>query len=155
MMSADQKIKELGIALPEVPGIAGLYAYYRPFGENLVYISGCGPALNGVDTYLGKLGRDLTVEEGQAAAKNCMLNALAVIQANLGSLDKIKSVVKLLAFVASAEDFYQQPSVVNGASRFLADIFGDERGIGARSAIGVNVLPGNIPVEIELIIELR
>lgn len=154
-MSAEQKLKELGMALPQVPGVAGLYAYYRPFGGNLAYISGCGPALNGVDTYLGRLGRDLTVEEGQEAAKNCMLNALAVIQANLGSLDKIKSVVKLLAFVASAEDFYQQPRVVNGASRFLADVLGEERGIGARSAIGVNVLPGNIPVEIELMIELR
>lgn len=154
-MTAEQKMKELGVVLPRVPGVAGLYAYYRPFGENLAYISGCGPALNGVDTYLGKLGSDLTVEEGQAAAKNCILNALAVIQANLGSLEKIKSIVKILAFVASAEDFYQQPKVVNGASRFLADILGVERGLGARSAIGVNVLPGNIPVEIEMMIELR
>jgi enamine deaminase RidA (YjgF/YER057c/UK114 family) len=154
-MSIEQKLVEMGINLPEVPKPAGVYRQYRSFGGNLVYISGCGTAINGKDTYLGKLGRDLTVEEGQEAAKNCMLNALVIIKANLGSLDKIKSIVKILGFVASAEDFYDQPKVVNGATKFLSDIFGEEVGVGARSAIGTNVLPGNIPVEIELILELK
>lgn len=154
-MSLDQKILEMGVTLPEIPKVAGVYSQYRRFGENLVYISGCGPTINGIDTYLGKLGRDLTVDEGMDAAKNCVLNALAIIKANLGSLDQVKSFVKILGFVASTEDFYQQPQVVNGASILLADLFGDQVGVGARSAIGTNVLPGNIPVEIEFLLEIK
>lgn len=154
-MNIEQKINDMGITLPEVPKLAGVYRQYRRFGENLVYISGCGTAINGEDTYLGKLGQNLTVEEGQDAAKKCILNALAIIKANAGSLDRIKSFVKILGFVASSEDFYEQPRVVNGATEFLSDVFGEEVGVGARSAIGTNVLPGNIPVEIELILELK
>lgn len=97
----------------------------------------------------------MRIEEGQNAAKNCMLNALAILNENLESLDDIKAVVKLLGFVASADDFYDQPQVMNGASKLLSLIFGEQIGIGARSAIGTNVLPGNIPVEIEMILELK
>lgn len=154
-MLAEQKMNELGINLPKVPKVVGIYSQYRSFGQNLVYISGCGTAINGQDTYLGKLGRDLTIDEGKDAAKNCMLNALAVIKANIGNLDNIKYFVKVLGFVASTDDFYDQPEVVNGATKLLSDIFGEQVGVGARSAIGTNVLPGNIPVEIEFLLELK
>lgn len=154
-MTIEQRMNELGIILPEIPKATGVYSLYRGFGENFVYISGCGPAINGVNAHLGKLGRDVSIEEGQDAAKNCMLNALAILKENLESLDQIKSFVKLLGFVASTDDFYHQTQVINGATTFLSNIFGEQIGIGARSAIGTNVLPGNIPVEIELILELR
>lgn len=153
-MHIEQRIKEMGITLPEVPKLAGLYSQYRRFGKNLVYLSGCGTAINGIDTYLGKLGKDLTVEEGQDAAKNCILNVLAILKENLGSLDRIKSFVKILGFVACTEDFFEQPKVVNGATKLLSEIFGEQVGICARSAIGTNVLPGNIPVEIEILLEI-
>jgi len=154
-MLIEKRITELGFTLPKVPKAAGIYSQCRSFGEKFVYISGCGTAINGKDTYLGKLGLDLTVEEGQCAAKNCILNALAVLKLNIRSLDNIKSFVKILAFVASSNDFYDQPKVVDGATKLLCDIFGDEVGVGARSAIGTNVLPGNIPVEIEILLELK
>jgi len=154
-MSIEQRMNALGIILPEIPKPAGLYSQYRRFDENLVYISGCGPAINGVNSHLGKLGREVSIEEGQEAAKNCILNALAILKVNLESFDQIKSFVKLLGFVASSDDFYHQPQVINGASALLSDICGEQIGIGSRSAIGTNVLPGNIPVEIELLLELR
>lgn len=154
-MSIESKMKELGIILPNVPDVAGLYSYYRTFGDKLVYISGCGPAINGVNTFVGKVGREINLEQGQEAARNCILNALAIIKANLGDLSQIKSFVKLLGFVACSDDFYDQPKVMNGASKLLSDIFGEQIGLSARSAIGTNVLPGNISVEIELIIELK
>ena len=155
MNNIDQKMIDLGIVLPNIPTLAGVYSQYRSFGGNLVYISGCGPKINGENTYLGKLGSDLTLEEGKDAAKNCMLNALSIIKANLENLDKVLSFVKILGFVASADDFYEQPLVINGASEIIRDIFGKQVGIGARSAIGTNVLPGNIPVEIEILLEIK
>ena len=154
-MSIEQRMNELGIVLPELPKASGIFSFYRDFGEKLVYISGCGPAINGKNLLLGKLGREITLEEGQEAAKNCILNALSILKQNLESLDQIKSFVKLLGFVACSDDFYHQTQVMNGASTLLASVFGRQIGVGARSAIGTNVLPGNIPVEIELILELR
>ena len=153
MSNVYDKLKELNITLPEPPQRAGLYTQCLEFGKNLVYISGCGPALNGVDKILGKLGK-LSIEEGQEAAKYCALNALAVMHRDLGDLNRIKGFVKSLTFVASENDFYEQPKVANGASALLIDLFGVGRGQPARSAIGVNVLPGNIPVEIEYLVEL-
>lgn len=101
----------------------------------------------------GKLGQDLTVEQGQEAAKCCMLNLLANLDAKLGDLNRIKRFVKVLAFVNSADDFTQQPQVVNGGSQLLLDLYGEERGLPARTAMGVNATPGNISVEIELLAE--
>ena len=150
-----QRLQALGISLPEPPGRAGLYTQCRLFGENMVYLSGCGPQIAGTPCALGQLGGEVSIEEGQAAARACMINALAILKKNLGSLDRIDKMVKMLAFVASRNDFYQQPLVADGASRTLVDIFGEEAGCAARSAIGVNVLPGNIPVEIELLLTLK
>jgi enamine deaminase RidA (YjgF/YER057c/UK114 family) len=115
-----------------------------------VYISGCGPALEGQ----GKLGKDFDIQQGQIFAKSCMLNVLAVLEANIGDLRKVKNCVKILTFVASTEDFYAQPAVANGGSQLLIDLFGAEAGAPSRSAVGVNALPGNIPVETEALFEL-
>lgn len=119
----------------------------------MLCVSGCGPDLPGKPFPKGKLG-ELTVEDGPTAAANCMLNALSILRRDLGTLDKVRSVVKMLAFVASQDNFYQQPAVANGASRLLIDVFGEQIGCPSRSAIGVNVLPGNIPVEVELMVQI-
>ncbi len=121
---------------------------------NMAYVSGCG-CIIGDMVAAGKLGRDYTLEQGQQFARNCMLNVLAVLKRELGDLARVRSVVKLLVFVASDDEFYQQPQVANGASELLGELFGQEIGIPARSAIGVNVLPGNLPVEIEAIFEFE
>lgn len=94
------------------------------------------------------------MEEGRDAAKYCMLNLLANLRAHLGSLDRVKRIVKMLCFVAGTDTFYDQPKVANGASQLLEDLFGAETGRCSRSAVGVNALPGNIPVEIELLVEV-
>ena len=154
MTNVYDKLKEMNISLPEPPQKGGLYKQCVEFGKNLVYVSGCGPHLNGIEKFKGKLGGELSIEEGQEAAKCCVLNILAILHRDLGGLDRIKKFVKSLTFIASTNDFYLQPTVSNGASNFLLEIFGEDRGCPARSSIGVNVLPGNIPVEIEYLIEI-
>lgn len=153
-MNVYDRMKELGIKLPKAPAKGGVYSQAKEFGEGLVYISGCGPV---IDSQLiqGKLGDKLTVEQGQNHARNCMLNVLAVLENNIGDLNKIKNVVKILVFVAGTNDFYDQPLVANGGSKLLIDLFGEKIGAPSRSAIGVNALPGNIPVEIEALFEIE
>lgn len=146
------KLNEMGVTLPTPPARGGLYTPVVEFGDHLLYCSGCGPQLNG-ESIDGKIGRDLTVEQGQQAARRCMLNLLANLDAKIGNLNRIKRFVKVLAFVNSADDFGQQPQVVNGGSQLLLDLFGEERGLPARTAIGVNATPGNIAVEIEVLVE--
>ena len=146
------KLKELGIVLPPPPAKGGLYTPVMEFGDHFLYCSGCGPQQNG-PSIDGKLGKDLTVEQGQQAAYRCMLNLLSNLAAKLGDLNRIKRFVKVLAFVNSTDDFGQQPQVVNGGSQLLLDLFGEERGLPARTAIGVNATPGNIAVEIEVLVE--
>lgn len=148
-------LKEKGIILPVPPSKGGVYTPVQEFGDKFLYCSGCGPDLGDGNNVLGKLGKDLTVEEGQQAAYNCMLNLLANLDAKLGDLNKIKRFVKVLAFVNSTDDFGQQPQVVNGGSALLAEIFGEEAGLPARSAIGTNALPGGIACEIEVLVELK
>lgn len=153
-MNVYDRMKELGIKLPKAPAKGGVYSQAKEFGEGLVYISGCGPV---IDSQLiqGKLGDKLTVVQGQDYARNCMLNVLAVLENNIGDLNKIKNVVKILVFVAGTNDFYDQPLVANGGSKLLIDLFGEKIGAPSRSAIGVNALPGNIPVEIEALFEIE
>jgi enamine deaminase RidA (YjgF/YER057c/UK114 family) len=153
-IDVEKRMKETGIVIPDAPAPGGIYAPAVEFGDRFVYSSGCGPQTGGAAARTGKLGADLTLEQGQEAARACMLNVLSVVRRQIGSLSRVKRVVKILAFVASADDFHSQPAVVNAASQLLVDIFGEEAGKGARSAIGVNVLPGNIPVEIEVLFEL-
>lgn len=119
----------------------------------MLYTAGQGCKRDGILVYKGKLGQDLTIEEGREAARISIINCLAILKGYLGDLDRIKQVVKLLGFVASAPGFDQQPYVMNGASEFLIELFGD-KGRHARSAIGVNELPFGTPVEIEMIVEI-
>ena len=146
-------LNEMNITLPTPPGKAGVYTPVQAFGTNLLYCSGVGPDVGGGNTVTGKVGRDLTVEEGQKAAYNCMLNLLANLQAKLGDLNRITRFVKVLAFVNCTDDFFQQPQVVNGGSNLLVNLFGSEIGLPARSAVGANSLPGNIACEIEVLVE--
>jgi Putative translation initiation inhibitor, yjgF family len=153
MKDAYQKLKEMGLSLPSVPPKGGVYSPAKQFGGNLIYISGCGPV---IDTPVaGKVGSEISKEAAYEAARNAMLNVLAVLENKIGSLNRVKQVVKILVLVASDNDFFEQPYVANGGSQLLVDLFGEEAGAPSRSAIGVNVLPGNIPVEIEAIFEIE
>jgi enamine deaminase RidA (YjgF/YER057c/UK114 family) len=152
-MNAELKLKEMGISLPESPKPLANYVRAVRTG-NLLFVSGHGPYQDGKTLTTGKLGKELTVEEGYKTARNVALNCLASVRASLGSLDKVKRVVKLLGMVNCTEDFKDQPKVINGASDLLVEVFG-EAGRHARSAVGMQALPNSIPVEIEMILEVR
>ncbi len=154
-MNIYDNLEKLGYKLPEAPAKGGIYAPLKEFGNNLAYISGCGPQDKDKEMLIGKVGGELTEIQGQEAAERCILNVLSVIESNIGDLNKIKSFVKILVFVSSDNNFFNQPAVADKASKLLQEIFGEEVGVASRSAIGVNVLPGNIPVEIEALIELK
>jgi enamine deaminase RidA (YjgF/YER057c/UK114 family) len=151
-MNPYENLARLGYSLPELPPLGGLYLRMKRVGS-LAYISGQGPTIGGAALFTGKIGATLTIEQGQEAARACVLNALAVLHDSLGSLERVRNVVKLLGFVASAPGFNDQPQVINGGSQLLIDVFG-EAGRHARSAIGTSELPGDIPVEIEFIFEV-
>lgn len=152
MSKMEKKLNEMGIIVPDVPKPAASYIPAVQTG-NLVFTAGQGCKKNGVLVYKGKLGHDLNVKEGYEAARISIVNCLAILKGHLGDLDRIKRIVKLLGFVASAPGFDQQPYVINGASELLITVFG-EKGKHARSAIGVNELPFGTPVEIEMIVEI-
>lgn len=151
-MDVYENLRSNGLELPPPPAAGGLYAKAKRTG-NYLYISGQGPSLGGGPVTAGKLGAEISLEQGQAAARACALNILSCLEEHLKDLNRVKNVVKLLGFVASSDDFYQQPQVINAASGVFLQAFG-EIGAHARSAIGVNTLPGNIPVEIEAIFEI-
>ena len=153
-MSAEENLAKLGIELPPAPKPVGLYKPMLIVG-NLAYLSGHGPLKSDGTLITGRLGEDLTLEQGQAAAKQTAMAMLATLRSSLGSLDKVTRVVKLLGLVRCTEDFDQQPQVINGCSQLLADVFGPDLGIGTRSALGTNALPGKIAVEIEGIFEIN
>jgi enamine deaminase RidA (YjgF/YER057c/UK114 family) len=152
-MDIYKRLNELGIVLPAPPPRGGLYTPVR-IAAGLAFVSGQGPIVDGKPLMTGKLGAGITIEQGQEAARLTAINTLAVLHDTLGDLNRIKGVVKLLALVASAEGFDQQPAVINAASQVFIDVFG-EAGWHARSAMGTNELPGGIPVEIESIFELK
>ena len=152
-MDIYQKLKELNIELPQAPKAMGLYVPVKMAG-NMAYVSGQGPLVEGKPIYTGKVGRDVTVEQAQAAAKLIAINTLSLLHEYVGDLNKIKSVVKVLGFVESAEGFNEQPTVVNAFSQVFVDVFG-ENGRHARSAVGTNELPLDISVEIESVFELK
>jgi len=153
MEKIEKKLKAMGIIIPDAPKPVASYVPCVQIGK-LVYTSGQGCKKDGISVYKGKLGKDLTVEEGYEAAKISIINCLAILKGHLGSLDRVTRVVKLLGFVASTPEFDQQPFVINGASDLLIKIFG-EKGRHARSAIGTNILPFGTPVEIEMIVEVE
>jgi len=150
-MSAESNLKQKNIVLPNPPKPVANYVRAVRTG-NLLYTAGSGP---GPTCPRGKVGRDLTVEQGYQAAREVGLNLLAVVRENLGSLDKVKRVVKVLGMVNSAEGFGDQPKVINGFSDLMVEVFGEEIGKHARSAVGMAELPSNIPVEIEMILEVE
>ncbi|MEU8250138.1 RidA family protein [Nonomuraea sp. NPDC048916] len=151
-MTPEEKLAELGLTLP--PVVAPLAAYVPVVRTgNLVYTSGQLPMVDGKLTATGKLGADVSVDEGKEMARVCALNALAALKSEVGDLAAVKRIVKVVVFVASAPGFTQQPQVANGASEFLAEVLG-EAGAHARSAVGVAVLPLDASVEVELIAEV-
>ena len=147
------RLKELSLELPELPPRGGIYKPVKQVG-NMLYVSGQGATIKGVPAIVGHVGAERTIEEGQDAARLCTMNCLSTLHDYLGDLNRIKSLVKTLGFVASAPGFNAQPKVIDGASKLLMDIFGEANGVGARSAIGTNELPGGITVEIEFIFEI-
>jgi enamine deaminase RidA (YjgF/YER057c/UK114 family) len=149
----EQRIKELGIVWPKVPEPQAAYIPTIQTGQ-LIYTAGMSSIQNGVRTYVGRLGEDLTVEEGYQSARLCAINCLAAIRKHTGSLDQVKRVVKLTGFIRSSTSFTEQHKVLNGASDVIEAIFGDS-GKHVRSAIGVNELPFGICVEVEMIVELQ
>ena len=150
-MQFEQKITELGLSLPDVAPPAGSYLPALVSG-NLVYTAGQIPLVEGKLAGTGKVGAEVTLEQAQELAKICLLNGLAAVKSQIGDLQRVKRIVKLVGFVSSDPGFIQQPQVINAASDLLAEIFG-EVGRHARSAVGVAVLPLDAPVEIELIVE--
>jgi enamine deaminase RidA (YjgF/YER057c/UK114 family) len=147
------KIKELGLELPPAPKPMGVYKPVLVIG-NFLYVSGQGPLKSDGSLIRGKVGADLSLEEAKLAARQVGLAMLSTIKANIGDLNKIRRLVKVLGMVNSAPDFEQHPAVINGFSQLMADIFGEDYGVGVRSAVGM-ILPGNIAVEIEAMFELE
>ncbi|MEL0291674.1 MAG: RidA family protein [Aquiluna sp.] len=152
-MSVEARLAELGLALPEVATPAGAYVPAVISG-NLVFTAGQIPLVDGKLMAQGRLGAEINAEAGKEIAQRCALNAIAAVKSVLGDLERVKKVVKVVGFVASTPDFTAQPGVVNGASELLQAAFGD-KGIHARSAVGVAVLPLNSPVEVELVVEFE
>lgn len=149
----EKKIEELGRVLP--PASTPLFQYVPVVvHRDIAYVSGQLPRTQGELIHTGKVGQDVTVEQAQEAARICILNGLAALKQELGSLDHIERIIKITGFVNSASGFSQQPVVMNAASELLADIFGD-MGKHSRSAVGVAELPSNSPVEIEMIVAVK
>ena len=153
-MSADQRVKDLGLELPPAPKPAGVYTPVLVV-DGLAYVSGHGPLRPDGTMMTGKVGRDTDQEGGKKAARQTALAILATLRANLGSLDRVQQVIKVLGMVNAAPDFTEHPAVINGCSELFAEVFGPEHGVGARSAVGMGSLPGDITVEIEAIFSVR
>jgi enamine deaminase RidA (YjgF/YER057c/UK114 family) len=151
-MRIQQELEKLGFALLVPKPLAAYIPAVR--SGDLVFTAGQGPTMDGKPKFIGKLGRELTEEQGYQAAQICAVNCLACVKSVIGDLDKVEQIVKVLGFVASAEGFTRQPWVMNGASEVLIKLFGD-RGKHARSAIGTNQLPNGIPVEVEIVVRVR
>ena len=152
-MSAEEKLKELNLDLPAAPKPMGVY---KPivFDGHIAYLSGHGPLRTDGTLVVGRVGEDMDLQEGYDAARHTGLALLSTLRNALGSLDRVKRVVKTLGFVNSADDFVDQPKVINGCSELFAELYGTEIGVGARSALPSNTLPGGIAVEIEMIVEI-
>lgn len=153
MMTPEEKIKSLGLALPPPPKPVGVY---KPFLQiaDLVYVSGHGTIQQDGSLIIGKVGADMDADAAKRAARQVGLAILATLKANLGDLGKIKRVVKVLGMVNCTAEFTRHPYVINGCSELFSEIWGTDNGVGVRSAVGMGSLPDNIPVEIEAVFEL-
>jgi enamine deaminase RidA (YjgF/YER057c/UK114 family) len=153
-MDADARFAELNLELPPAPKPVGVYKPIVIVG-NLAYLSGHGPLRPDKSLITGKVGAELSLEQGKLAARQVGLALLATLKAELGSLTRVARVVKVLGMVNATPDFAEHPAIINGASELFAAVWGPEYGVGARSAVGMGSLPTNIAVEIEMIVELR
>lgn len=154
MNTAEENFAKLLLSLPPAPKPLGVYKPLLIDG-NHCYVSGHGTVQNDGTLIIGRIGETMTQEEGKLAARQVGLAILSTLKTNLGSLNKIKRVIKVLGMVSCTSDFEQHPFVINGCSELFAAVWGDENGIGVRSAVGMGSLPGNIPVEIEAMFELH
>ena len=152
-MTPEENLKNLNLELPPAPTPSGVYVPVLIDGKHC-YVSGHGPVLPNKKLITGKVGADLSMDEGKAAARQVGLTILASLKSQLGSLDKVKRVIKVLGMVNADINFEKHPYVINGCSELFAGIWGKENGIGVRSAVGMGSLPDNIPVEIEALFEL-
>jgi enamine deaminase RidA (YjgF/YER057c/UK114 family) len=152
-MSAEAKLSSLGLSLPPAPPKGGVYKPVVIIG-GVAYVSGHGPYLPDGGMIRGRVGEDLDLAQGHAAARQTGLALLATLKKELGSLDRVKRVIKLLGMVNSTPEFADHPKVINGCSELFAQVWGEDAGVGARSAVGMGSLPGNIAVEIEGIFEI-
>lgn len=152
-MKVKDRLNNLGIDIPEAPEPVAEYIPAKKSG-NLVFCSGQGPIKDGEYIHVGKVGKDVNLDEGYESARMCALNCLAAIKTVVETLDDIDEIVKVRGFVNSSPDFFEQPKVVNGASEVLVEIFG-ERGRHARAALGTSNLPDNIPVELEMVVKVK
>jgi len=150
----DQRFQQLGLTLPPAPKPLGVYKPFLIVGD-LVYVSGHGTVKSDGSLIIGRVGKDFTMEEGKAAAQQVGLAILATLKKNLQSFDRIKRVIKVLGMVNCTPDFERHPFVINGCSELFAKVWGEDNGVGVRSAVGMGSLPDNIPVEIEAIFELQ
>jgi len=153
-MSAEAKLNELKLELPPAPKPAGVYKPAVVTG-NTCYVSGHGPLKADGTMFTGRVGSDVDQQTGYDAARQTGLAILATLRSHFGSLDRVKRVIKVLGMVNATPEFQQHPAVINGCSELFAQVFGEEHGVGARSAVGMGSLPGNISVEIEAIFEVE
>ncbi|MEX2593369.1 MAG: RidA family protein [Anditalea sp.] len=153
IQSAEERFSTLGLSLPPAPAPMGVYRPYLIDGKYL-YLSGHGPVQDDKNLMVGRIGRDMDMEEGKLAAQQVGLTMLSTIRTNLGSLNKVKRVIKVLGMVNCSPEFEKHPYVINGCSELFAQVWGEENGVGVRSAVGFGSLPGNIPVEVEALFEL-
>jgi len=153
MYDADKQFDKLGLSLPPAPEPKGVYKPCLIDGKYL-YLSGHGPVQNDKTLIIGRIGRELTDEEGKLAARQVGLTMLSTIKNNLGSLNRIKRVIKVLGMVNCVPEFERHPYIINGCSELFADVWGVDNGVGTRSAVGFGSLPDNIPVEVEAMFEL-
>ena len=153
-LTAEQRFEKMGLALPPAPLPMGVYKPCLVDGNHL-YISGHGPFKEDSTLIIGRIGEDMDIEAGKLAARQVGLSILSTIKTHVGSLNKIKRVIKVLGMINCTADFGRHPYVINGCSQLFADIWGEENGIGVRSAVGMGSLPDGIPVEIEAMFELH
>lgn len=152
-LSPDQRFEAMGLKLPPAPKPLGVYKPFLIDGSH-VYVSGHGTVKEDGSLIIGRVGSDLTAEDGKLAARQVGLAILATLKQNLGSLNRIRRVIKVLGMVNCVPEFERHPIVINGCSELFAEVWGEENGIGVRSAVGMGSLPDNIPVEIEALFEL-
>lgn len=153
MSTAEERFKQMGLALPPAPEPLGVYKPYVIDGKYL-YLSGHGPVQQDGSLIIGRIGKDMDADEGKLAARQVGLTMLSTIHTRIGGLNKVKRIIKMLGMVNATPDFERHPHVINGCSELFAAIWGEENGIGVRSAVGFGSLPDNIPVEIEALFEL-